>query len=267
MLSALSFLFGCSEREEPIVAPCSTPEADATLKEAVARLEAADVSFSLDEIGDLTNLQDLIPPPEDLADAAKQANFEKAIAQLNITLSELERQGGSCVQSSISDRALVHLHLGFIYYLDAMSRLLISDDPEETFIIEPVNDDPDNPLRTFDVSQPVHDVLDATEDPREYPLAFTVKERQAITDVADLIDDAVVKPLEPNIQPQHSSVDRQPYTGSAIGHLQKAASLFGQYNPELTDTVEEINEWLEEARAALQESAEEWGLTYIPSSR
>ena len=265
--SALLFLSGCSEREEPTVAPCSTLEADNALKEAEARLEAAEVSFSLDEPGDLLHPEDLIPEPEDLAYADKQANFEKAIAQLNITLAELEQQDESCVLSSISDRALVHFHLGYVYSFDAISRLLLSDDPKETFIIKRDPDDPDNPWYVLDVSQEVHEELDATEDPREYPLAFTTEELQAIIDAADLIDDAVVKPIEPNIQPQYSSVDRQPYTGSAIWHFQKAANLFGQYDPQVMDTVNELNEELEEMRAMLQKKAEGWGLIYIPPVR
>lgn len=266
ILSVLLFLSGCSEREVPIVAPCSTEAADNALKKAEARLESAGISFSLDEPGDLLTPEELIPSPEELGDAEKQANFEEAIFQLNTVLTELERQGESCVLSSISDRALVHLQLGFIYSFDAISRLLLSDDPEETFIIE-INADPNNFWYTLDVSPAVHAALDATEDLLEYPLAFTVQERQAIIDAADLIDDAVMKPREPNIQPQFSSVDRQPYTGSAVWHFQKAANLFGQYNPEMADTLEEFNKTFEQMRAILQANAEVWGFTYIPPVR
>jgi len=266
ILGVLLFLSGCSEREEPTVAPCSTEVADNALKEAEARLAAADVSFSLDDPGDLLTPEELIPSPEELGDAEKQANFEEAIAQFNIVLTELERQGESCVLSSISDRALVHLQLGFIYSFDAISRLLLSDDPEETFIVE-FSTDPDNFWYNVDVSPAVRAALSATEDSLEYPLAFTVQERQAIIDAADLIDDAVVKPMEPNIQPQFSSVDRQPYTRSAIWHFQKAANLLEQYNPEMADTTEAFNETFEKMRAMLQVNAEKWGFIYISPVR
>ncbi|MFC1715418.1 hypothetical protein ACFL6S_17245 [Candidatus Poribacteria bacterium] len=267
ILSTLFFVSGCSEREEPIVAPGSTEKADDALEEAAERLTAAGVSLSFDEPGDLLHPEDLIPEPEDLADTGKQANFEEAIAQLNTALAELEQQSGSNVLGSISDRALVHLQLGFIYTFDAVSRLLLSDDPKETFVIKRDLDDPDNPWYTFGVSPAVEAELDATGDSREYPLVFTVEERQAIIDAADLMDDAVVKPLEPNIQPQHSSVNRQPYTGSAIGHFQKAANLFGQYKPEIMDSIDELNESLEEMRVMLQKQAEGWGFIYIPPVR
>ncbi len=267
IMSTLFFLSSCSEREELIAAPCSTEKADNALKAAKAMWEAAGISFSLDEPGDLLHPEDLIPEPEDLAYTEKQVNFEEAIAQLNIVLSELEQQGGSCVQDSISDRALVHFHLGFLYTFDAISRLLLSDDPEETFIIKRNSDDPASFWYTFDVSPEVQAKLDATEDPLEYPLAFTVAERQAIMDAADLLDDAVVKPLEPNIQPQYSSVDRNPYTGSAIEHFEKAGKLFEQYNSEIADGLEGLNKSLEEMRAILEENAKAWGLSYIPPVR
>ena len=86
-------------------------------------------------------------------------------------------------------------------------------------------------------------------------------------DAADLLDDAVVKPLEPNIQPQYSSVDRNPYTGSAIEHFEKAGKLFEQYNSEIADGLEGLNKSLEEMRAILEENAKAWGLSYIPPVR
>ncbi len=266
VLSVLLFVSGCSERDELTVAPCSTEDADNALWEAEAKLAAADVSFSLDEPGDLLTPEELIPSPGELGDAKKQANFEEAIAKLNTALTELERQGESCVLSSISDRALLHLQLGFIYSFDAISRLLLSDDPEETFIVE-FSTDSDNFWYNLDVSPAIYAALDATKDPLEYPLVFTVKERQAIIDAADLIDDAAVKPREPNIQPQFSSVDRQPYTGSAIWHFQKAANLFEQYNPEMANTAEEFNKTFDKMKVMLQMNAEKWGFIYIPPVR
>ena len=264
---ALLSLSGCLIEEEPTVAPGSTLTADNALKAAEIELEAAGFTISLDEPGDLMHPEDLIPDPAELGDAEKQANFEESIAQLNITLAELEQQTETGPLGSISDRASVHLYLGFAYYFDAISRLLLSDDPEETFVIERNSEDPDDPWYTFGVSPAVQAELNAAEDPLEYPLVFTVEERQAIIDAADLIDDAVVKPEEPRIQPQFSSVDRPPYTRSASWHFQKAAELFGQYSPEIMDALDMFNETLEDARAVLQEEAEEWGFIYISPVR
>lgn len=264
IICCIFYLFGCAEREEPTVAQGSTSVADDAILRAEASLEAAGISFSFEEPADLLTLEDFIPDPGDLADAEVQANLEAAITELNTALSELEQQTESGMLGSISDRALIHLHLGFAYTFDAISRLLISDDPEETFFID---NDAENPWYTIGISPSVQAELNATTNPQEYPLVFTVKERQAIIDAVDLIDDAIAKPLEPNIQPQFSSVDRQPYTGSAIWHFQKAAILFSEYKPEIMETVDLLNIALEVMRALLQELTEIWGFTYTPPVR
>ena len=259
----LLFSFGCSEKEGPTTAPGSTLKADDALREAEAKLEAAGVSLSLDEPGALMRPEDLIPNPVNLAYAKKQSDFEAAIDQLNIVLAELEQEGQAGPLGSISDRALVHLYLGFTYCFDAISRLLISDDPEETFVIKRGMNASHNGWYTFGISRDVQAKLDAAEDPLEYPLVFTVKERQAIMDAADLIGDAVVKPPKAlDIQPQFSSVDRPPYSRYAIWHFQRASSLFGQYKPELRDTLEDFNKQLEDMRSRLLSKSVEWGFGY-----
>ncbi len=262
----LLFSSGCSERDDPAVAPGSTLTADEALKEAEAKLEAAGVPLSFEEPGALMHPEDLIPDPADLGEPQKQANFEEAIALLNTVLAELERQGDAGYLGSVSDRALVHLHLGFVYSFDAISRLLISDDPEETFVIKRDPDVSDGAWYNFGVSQTVQAELDG-KNRRERPLVFTVEERQAIIDAADLIDDAIVKPEIPEIYPQLSSVDRPPYSQSAIWHFQRAASLSGEYKPELMDAVEDLNEQLDHMRSIIQSRSEIWGFTYIPPVR
>lgn|GEM_PF-1584952 len=260
--SILLFSFGCSEKEEPAVAPGSTLKADDALKEAEAKLEAAGISLSFDEPGALMHPENLIPDPGDLAYAEKQSDLEEAIDQLNIALAELEQEGQAGPLGSVSDRALVHLHLGFIYFFDAISRLLISDDPAITFIIGQNATAPCAGWYTFDISPVVHAKLDPAKDPVEYPLTLTVKERQAILDAADLIDDAIVKPRASDIQPQLSSVDRPPYSKYAIWHFQKATSLFGQYKPDVRDALEDFNECLEDLRSDFQSKLETWGFSY-----
>lgn len=263
IISSISlFCSGCSENDEPVVAPGSTLKADDALREAEARLEAAGISLSFDEPGALMHPDELIPDPGDLEYSEKQSDFEEAIDQLNTVLAELEREGEAGPVGSISDRALVHLHLGFIYLFDAISLLLISDDPAVTFIIGRNPDAPCAGWYTFDISPIVQAKLDAAKDPLEYPLPFTVKERQAIIDAADLIDDAIAKPKAPDIEPQLSSVDRPPYSKYAIWHFQKATSLFGQYKPDVRDALEDFNECLEDMRSRLQDKLEAWGFTY-----
>ena len=153
---ALLLSFGCSEREEPTVAQGSTLKADNALKEVEAKLEAVGISLSFDEPGELMHPEDLIPNPDDLKGADKQKSFEESIEQLNMALAELEQEGQSDPLGSISDRALVHLHLGFLYVLDAVSRLLNSDDPVETFIMKSGTDASPDQWYTFDVSPEVH---------------------------------------------------------------------------------------------------------------
>ena len=90
----------------------------------------------------------------------------------------------------------------------------------------------------------------------------TDEERQAIIDAMDLIDDAIVKPLSPEIQPQFSSVDRPPYTKYALWHFHKAAELFGAYQPEIEKSLEDFDAKLDNARAKLRDNSKNWGFTY-----
>lgn len=262
VFSGLLSSFGCSEREESVVAPCSTLKADNALREAETKLESAGIILSFGEPGELMHPENLIPDPDDLAGVDKQEKFEEVIHQLNIVLAEIESEAQVDTSCSVSDQALVNFYLGFVYLFDSISRLLNSDDPAETFIIGFDPDASNNYWYTFDVSSATHAKLDATKDPLDYPLAFTAKERQAIIDAADLIDDAVVKPKDPEIQPQLSSVHRPPYSNYAIWHFDRAARLFGEYQSEVTEALNEFNESVEDMRERLQDGAQSWGFTY-----
>ena len=263
------FLFpGCAEDEDPEdVASGSTSDAEEALKVAEQKLEAAGISMSFDEPGELVHLEDLLPTTEDLEGAENQSRFEDAISALNIVLAELEQETEDGYLGSISDRALVNLYLGFSYLFDAISRLLISDDPAETFIIE-LNPGSSGSLYNFGVSPVVLAELDAMDNSLDYPRAFTRKERQAIIDAANLIDDAIVKPIATDIQPRLSSVDKPPYSRYSIWHFEKAAVLFNEYSPEIGLSLESFNQNLENMRAKIQSRAEEWGFTYtLPPGR
>ncbi len=260
-LSLILFLFsGCYEREDPVVAPGSTLEADNALKEAEAKLEAMGLSLSFEEPGDLVVPEKLIPDPSVLADEIKQEDFEEIIGKLNVVLAELEQEGPNSPLGSVSDMALVHLYLGLVYVFDAMTRLQISDDPAEMFVIE--NNTQGGFWYSFGVSSATKAELGAVQDPLDYPLVFTREERQAIIDAADLIDDAIVKPRAPEIQPRLSSVDRPPYSKYAIWHFEKAAILFGQYKPDVKDALDDLNESLDDMRSEIQARSESWGFTY-----
>ena len=261
-LSILLLFVGCKDDEEVVVAPGSTPEADAALRKAEAKLAAAGLSLSFEEPGDLTHPEDLIPDPAELADEEKQKDFEEIIDRLNVVIAELEKEGPNSPVGSISDRALLHLYLGFLYLYEAISRLLISDDPGETFIIESNPGSANFPWYDIGVSSATQKELDAVRNPLEYPLVFTAKERQAIIDATDLIDDAIVKPVDPNIQPRLSSVDRPPYSRYAIWHFEKAASLFAQYKPDIAEALEDFIQQVDNMRAELQARSEGWGFTY-----
>ncbi len=262
LLLSLILLFssGCYEREDPVVAPGSTLEADNALKEAEAKLEAMGLSLSFEEPGDLVVPEKLIPDPSVLADEIKQEDFEEIIGKLNVVLAELEQEGPNSPLGSVSDMALVHLYLGLVYVFDAMTRLQISDDPAEMFVIE--NNTQGGFWYSFGVSPATKAELDAVQDPLDYPLVFTPEERQAIIDAADLIDDAIVKPRAPEIQPRLSSVDRPPYSKYAIWHFEKAAILFGQYKPDVKDALDDLNESLDDMRSEIQARSESWGFTY-----
>ncbi|MDQ1328623.1 MAG: hypothetical protein QG641_1908, partial [Candidatus Poribacteria bacterium] len=183
-----------------------------------------------------------------------------------IVLSELEQEAKLAPPiGSISDQAMVHFYLGLAYVLDAISRLLISDDPNTTFIIEYDPKASTSDWFKFDISKEVKAKLDATKNPLEYPLAFTVKERLALIDAVDLVNDAAVRPAGKNIQPQSSSVNGPPYLNSAIWHFEKAIGLFAQYDPDLQDALKEFNIQIDKFESMLQQDSERWGFTYTSS--
>ena len=265
-LIVFAFLSGCSEREETTTNSGSTLKADTALKSAEQNLKSAGVPISFDDPGQLAKPEELVPDLIMLGTVEKQKNLQEAITQLNIVLSELEQEAKLAPPiGSVSDLGMVHFYLGLAYVLDAISRLLISDDPNTTFIIEYDPKISTDAWFKFDISKEVKAKLDATKNPLEYPLAFTVKERQAIIDAVDLINDAIVKPKDKNIQPQSSSVNGPPYLNSALWHFEKAIKLFAQYDPDLQDALEEFNAQIDKFESMLQQDSERWGFTYTSS--
>jgi hypothetical protein len=100
----------------------------------------------------------------------------------------------------------------------------------------------------------------------DYPLAFTIKERQAIIDAIDLISDATAKPSSARIQPQASSVNGPPYIHSAIWHFIQAINLLGEYNPELRQSLQDFNDQIDKFESLLQTKAKSWGFSYTKAS-
>jgi hypothetical protein len=264
-------LIGCGERDEAATNTGSTPKADAALKEAEKNLEEAGVTVSFDDPGELAHPGNLLPKPKDIANPEKRKKLENAIAQLNIVISEIEQETDPTLsKGSVSDRGIVHFYLGVAYLLEAISRLLISDDPNTTFIIEynPIEDNPNANLSewfTYDISDELKAKLDATENSLDYPLAFTEKERQAIIDALDLISDAVVKPGSPKIQPQSSTANRPPYIHSAVWHFKIAIKLMGEYNAELRNALQKFNDQVDSFESMMQENSKSWGFAYTGS--
>ncbi|MEK7399876.1 MAG: hypothetical protein AAB116_23280 [Candidatus Poribacteria bacterium] len=259
-------LMGCAERDEDATNTGSTPKADAALKEAEKNLKEVGVIVSFDDPGELAHPENLVPKPSDVASPEKQKKIENAITQLNIVISEIEQEAKMAPPiGSLSDRGLAHFYLGVAYLLDAISRLLISDDPNVDFIIEYNPDASFGNWFTYGISNELKAKLDATKNPLDYPLAFTEKERQAIIDAVDLISNAVAKPKSPKIQPQSSTVNGPPYLQSAIWHFKLAAKLMGEYNAELRDALQDFNDQVDSFESLLQQNAESWGFTYTSS--
>ncbi|MGQ9609799.1 MAG: hypothetical protein ACUVWN_10870 [bacterium] len=274
-LTLLIFIFmGCAERQEDLVSPGSTEKADSALREAENNLIAVGVKTSFDDPGELAQPEKFIPKLSELANQDKQKKLQYAIEQLNIVISELEQKklAPSTISSSFqtigseSDKALVHFYLGIAYLLDAVSRLLLSDDPAETFILDFDPDATYGNWFTFDISKEVKEKLDSTKNPSNYPLAFTEKERQAIIDTIKLISDSYVKPSSPSINPQSPSVKDPPYKHSAIWHFEQSTIFFGQYNPEIKNALDDFNEQINEFESKLQKDSIKWGFTYTKAS-
>jgi hypothetical protein len=270
MLSIL--LIGCAARDEDTTNTTgSTPAADAALKEAEKNLTDAGVIVSFDDPGELAHPGNLLPKPKDIANPDKRKKLEDAITQLNTVISEIEPETGTTLpKGSISDRGIVHFYLGVAYLLEAISRLLISDDPQTTFIIEynPIENNPNANVSewfTYDISNEVKAKLDATKNSLDYPLVFTEKERQAIIDAVDLVNDAVAKPKSPKILPQSSTVSGPPYIHSAVWEFKIAIKLIGEYNAELRDALQRFNDQVASLESMMQEKSKSWGFTYTSS--
>lgn len=266
-LIVLAFLCGCSERDETTTNSGSTLKADTALKSAEQNLKSAGVPISFDDPSQLAKPEELMPDLKILGTVEKQKNLQSAITQLNIVLSELDQEAKLAPPTigSVSDLAMVHFYLGLAYVLDAISRLLISDDPNTTFIIEYDPKISTDAWFKFDISKEVKAKLDATKNPLEYPIAFTAQERQALIDAVDLVNDAAVRPTDKNIQPQSSSVNGPPYVNSALWHFEKALDFFAQYDPDLQEGLEEFNIQIDKFESMLQQDSEKWGFTYTSS--
>jgi hypothetical protein len=270
MMSSI-LLMGCADRGEDATNTGSTPKADAALKEAEKNLKEAGVIVSFDDPGELAHPGNLMPKPKDIANPEKRQKLENAITQLNVVISEIEQETDPALsKGSFSDRGIVHFYLGVAYLLEAISRLLLSDDPKTTFIIEynPIEDNPNADLSewfTYDISNELKAKLDATKNSLDYPLAFTEKERQAIIDALDLVGDVVVKPRSPKIQPQSSTVNGPPYIHSAVWEFKMAIKLMGEYNAELRNALQKFNDQVDSLESKMQEKSKLWGFAYTSS--
>lgn len=265
-LVLLVLLIGCADREEDTTAIGSTPKADAALKEAEKNLKDVGVIISFKDPGELAHPQNLVPKPEDIASQEKQKKIADAIIQLNIVISEIEQEAKMAPPiGSVSDRGIVHFYLGLAYLLDAISRLLISDDPKTTFIIEYNPNASSGEWFTYGISNETKAKLDSIKNPLEYPNAFTEKERQAIIDALDLISDAIVKPKLTSIKPQSSTVNGPPYLHSAKWHFKKAIGLFSDYNAELRDALKDFDNQIDKLETVMKKNAESWGFSYTSS--
>ncbi len=262
-LFLLALIIGCADREEDITAIGSTPKADSALKEAEKNLKDVGVIVSFKDPGELTNPQNLIPKPDGIASQEKQKKIADAITQLNIVISEIEQESKMAPPiGSVSDRGIVHFYLGLAYLLDAISRLLISDDPKTTFIIEYNPDASSGEWFTYGISNEVKAKLDSVKNPLEYPNVFTEKERQAIIDALDLISDAAVKPKLISIKPNSSTVNGPPYIHSAMWHFKKAVGLLSDYNAELRNALRDFNSQIDKFDSIMKQNAESWGFSY-----
>lgn len=262
----LGLLSGCSEREDAEDYSGSSATANAALEKAENYLDLAGVKTSFEDPGELSKPEDLVPQPNELASLEKQENLKKAIDQLNIVITELDKEASLAPSAapigSLSDRGVVHFYLGLAYVLEAISRLLTSDDPETTFIL---TYDPNAAMGewfTYGISKTTKAKLDAVKNPLDYPLVFTEKERQAIIDAVDLISNGIVRPLSPSIQPQSSSVDGPPYIHSAIWHFYNAIDLLSEYAPDLEEPLREFYDQISVFESILHDNAETWGFTY-----
>lgn len=298
-------LAGCSNRDERSestpLAP-SLQEADASLNRAQVAMQRAGIDLELSDIGTLGHLATILPSPQQLGTLEDQAVIQEAIRAMYEVVDAIGQQ--QVVQAapatpaqadseiSESDLVLVHIHLAYLYVLDAVRIVTIegwgadgepntNDDfyyiyfPEET-VLEGVKALEET--YAFKLTKQIQAIFDAIEAnpqsrPEDYLQLFSESQRQAILDALLLLLGAEVKVsafpslIDNDGRPiiaQINSVDRAICRQDALFHLQAALDIAKDIAPDLAEAIDEFNEIIVEAFAEdFLDQISQWGFEVL----
>ena len=297
-------LAGCSnrdERSESHASVLSLQEADAALNRAEAAMQRAGIDLQLSDIGTLGHLTTILPSPQQLGALEDQAVIQDPIRAMYEVLDaigqpQVARAPANPAQIdpeiSKSDLVLVHIHLAYLYVLDAVRIVTItgwgedgepntSDDfcrisfPQESALedVKAVEE-----IYVFELTERIQAIFDTIEAdpnsrPEDYLQLFSESQRQAILDALQLLLGAEVEiSAFPNligsdgkpITEQINSVDREICRQDALFHLQAALDIGRDIAPDFEEAIDEFNEIIIDAFAEdFLDQILEWGFEML----
>jgi hypothetical protein len=272
-------LLGCATRERGGRSPIgSTSSANEALRSGLENMKKAGIEISLSDFSNLSSLERILPDPVKVADPVVKDYIEAAIDDFYRVLSEIEglESGKNPAPSgpervgSLTDLAMVHLHLAYLYALDAAAELLIGGKR----VFEVSYDPKGSPPYSFKLTPYGEERMKAIEEmgekaePADYLSIFTFEERQSLINALRLLVGAVVT-VDPmpsrGIPAQGPTVDERRFPFNAIYHLLRAMRYAGLINPEIEGGIRELNEAIDEFNKRMEEEARKWGFkVYIP---
>ena len=270
-------LFGCATRErEEITAPGSTPKADEAVMAAERMMESAGISISFDELGSVADLNKILPDPVLIAQLEK-STVEQSISSLYEALDELgdvtiPTEMAPVVREEVSrsDLAMLHLHIAYLYVLEAVRRLMLVRGDMYTISFPEEVETEEIGIYQFELSPQAEARFkqleaDPTATPYDYLREFSEDQRQAILDALVLLTGVEVY-IEANpsegIVAQKPNVDRTIFRRDALYHLEKALGYAVRIAPALQDAFVEFKRTVEEQFSyKLLEDVRKWGFT------
>ena len=270
---------GCSDRAERSESNPALQEADTALQRAQTALQGAGIDLQFSDIGTLGNLATILPSPMKLGTLEDQAVIQDATGAMYEVLDaigqqQVARAPANPTQSdpeiSKSDLMLAHLHLAYLYVVDAVRIVTIegwgtdgmpdtNDDfyrisfPEEAVLedVEVLEE-----IYGFELTEQIQAIFDTIEanpnsHPEDYLQLFSEGQRQAILDALLLLLGAEVEVSafpsligsdgKPIIE-QINSVNREICRQDALFHLQAALDIARDIAPDFEEAIDEFNE-------------------------
>ena len=277
---------GCSNRDERSESNPALQEADTALNRAQTAMQGAGIDLQFSDIGTLGHLGTILPSPLKLGTLEDQAVIQEAIRAMYEVLDAIGQQqvarapanpAQADSEISKSDLMLVHLHLVYLYVLDAVRIVTIQGwgtdgepDTNDDFyrisfleeaaleVVEALEE-----IYVFELTERVEAIFDTIEAdpnsrPEDYLAQFSESQRQAIIDALLLLLGAEVKiSTFPSligsdgkpITEQINSVNREICRQDALFHLQAALDIAKDIAPDFEDAIDEFNEIVVEAFA------------------